>query len=148
VSTKLRLSRSVRIASPRRSNTRPAFLCNSGNGPAPAGINDVGQIDIQAGGIGGFLLMPATEATTVSISARSARTVESYCKGLLLPGERKSVEPMAARLPRSKSQRHWVLGRHLHGLQHALATIKEANRAKTVKEIGLSAICGEQKQMS
>ena len=30
--------------------------------------------------------------------------LEKYCKGLLLPGERKSIEPMAARLDRENVQ--------------------------------------------
>src|SRR6202041_1431280 len=31
--------------------------------------------------------------------------LKSYCKGLLLPGERKSIEPMAARLDADNTQR-------------------------------------------
>jgi SRSO17 transposase len=30
--------------------------------------------------------------------------LKNYCKGLLLPGERKSIEPMAARLDRDNVQ--------------------------------------------
>ena len=33
--------------------------------------------------------------------ARRAAAAQAYCTGLLLPGERKSIEPMAARLRRS-----------------------------------------------
>ena len=39
------------------------------------------------------------EALTVALGhADRAKPVRSYCTGLLLPGARKSVEPMAARL--------------------------------------------------
>src|ERR1700726_5088190 len=42
--------------------------------------------------------------------------LKSYCKGLLLPGERKSVEPMAARLaPDNVRQMH-------QSLHHLVAT--------------------------
>ncbi len=36
--------------------------------------------------------------TSVLGQARRAAAARAYCTGLLLPGERKSVEPMAARL--------------------------------------------------
>jgi len=37
--------------------------------------------------------------------ADRADPLKSYCTGLLLPGERKSVEPMAARLAPDKVRR-------------------------------------------
>jgi SRSO17 transposase len=36
--------------------------------------------------------------------------LKSYCKGLLLPGERKSVEPMAARLAPDNVRQTPILG--------------------------------------
>src|SRR5262252_6508177 len=49
--------------------------------------------------------------------ADRAVPLESYCKGLLLPGERKSVEPMAARLaPHDVRQTHQSLH---HVVAHA-----------------------------
>jgi|ERR1700733_3852232 SRSO17 transposase len=44
---------------------------------------------------------------------RPARTVKNYCKGLLLPGERESIEPMAVRLDPENIQ---VMRQSLHHL--------------------------------
>jgi len=43
-------------------------------------------------------LRPTWTAWREPQGARIAHTLQSYCTGLLLPGERKSVEPLAARL--------------------------------------------------
>jgi len=55
----------------------------------------------------------AASLDSLAQAAEHADRVEplkSYCKGLLLPGERKSVEPMAARLaPDNVRQTHQSL---------------------------------------
>ena len=45
-----------------------------------------------------YYLMAIHEPGTAAEHADRVEPIQSYCKGLLLPGERKSVEPMAARL--------------------------------------------------
>ena len=40
----------------------------------------------------------AAIGSTLLRSPGNSRPLKNYCKGLLLPGERKSIEPMAARL--------------------------------------------------
>ena len=42
--------------------------------------------------------------TSVLGQARRAAAARAYCTGLLLPGERKSVEPMAARIAPGRVQ--------------------------------------------
>src|ERR1700678_2840422 len=63
--------------------------------------------------------------------------LEFYCKGLLLPGERKSVEPMAARLAPGNVRR-------MHqSLHHVVAVARWSDEALmgSVREYALAAMC-------
>jgi len=66
--------------------------------------------------------------------------LKSYCKGLLLPGERKSVEPMAARLAPDKAERmhqslhHFVA--HSPWSDHALLEAVRQSVLPAMKERG------------
>jgi SRSO17 transposase len=69
--------------------------------------------------------------------ADRAVPLEFYCKGLLLPGERKSVEPMAARLAPDNVRR-------MHqSLHHVVAVARWSDEALmgSVREYALAAMC-------
>src|SRR5215211_2407 len=69
-------------------------------------------------------------------AVRRAASARAYCTGLLLPGERKSVEPMAARLAPGRVQ-----AKH-QSMHHVVAKAEWADAAviRAVREQALPAI--------
>src|SRR5580704_15433400 len=65
--------------------------------------------------------------------------LKSYCKGLLLPGERKSVEPMAARLAPDKVRR-------MHQSLHHLVADAPWNDVELLTEVRERVLPAMQKQ--
>ncbi|MFO1349347.1 MAG: IS701 family transposase [Gammaproteobacteria bacterium] len=68
--------------------------------------------------------------------ADRAKPLRAYCTGLLLPGERKSVEPMAARIASAK------VGRQYQSMHHfvAAAPWKDEAVLAVAREMGLEAL--------
>ena len=76
------------------------------------------------------------EITAVLRHASRAASARAYCTGLLLPGERKSVEPMAARIEPARVQ-----AKH-QSLHHVVAQAAwdDAAVLRRVRELVLPAI--------